>query len=66
MTRKDYIALADALRKARRDNTRPPRNGLSEHNRGVDWAARNIADELARDNPRFDRQRFLEAAGVQS
>jgi hypothetical protein len=25
-----------------------------------------IADALARDNPRFDRERFLKAAGVQS
>ena len=25
-----------------------------------------LADALARDNPRFDRERFLTAAGVQS
>jgi hypothetical protein len=66
MTRKDYVLLADALRRARRDNVPgQPRMDLSNHNRGVDWCARGIADTLAADNPRFDRQRFLRAAGVQ-
>lgn len=64
MTRKDYVALADAFRNARRPAG--VRVELSDHNRGVDWAARNVADVLAQDNPRFDRARFLAAAGVQA
>lgn len=50
MTRKDYVLIAAALREART----------------VAEAARLLADQLAQDNPRFDRERFLKAAGVQS
>ena len=36
--------------------------------RGADKStvAYTLADALARDNPRFDHERFLKAAGVQS
>lgn len=65
MTRKDYILIAAAIKSARRDNIAGrPRQDLSDHNRGVDWAARSVADELARDNAAFDRARFLAACGV--
>ncbi len=66
MTRKDFLLISDAVRCARRDNTSGvgPRNDLSDHNRGVAWVARNLADALAHDNPRFDRERFLKACGV--
>ena len=57
MTRKDYVRLAAALHKARgyceTDNQR----------RGVERAVLCIAAELAADNPRFDRARFIAAAG---
>lgn len=68
MTRRDYAAIAAALLGARRDQgeTITPRLDLSDHNRGVSWAAKSIADVMARDNPRFDRARFLAACGVQS
>ena len=62
MTRKDYVLIADALRQAyvvQRDRY----VGTSA---GVRAAAEYISDALASDNPRFDRERFLKAAGVQS
>lgn len=57
MTRKDYQLIADAIRRA---SDAP---GYAERNAFV---AHEIADALALDNPRFDRERFLKAAGVQS
>ena len=63
MTRKDYILIADALKAARSSYTLP--NVAIYHN-GIDNAAHRLADALDRDNPRFDRERFLKAAGVQS
>jgi hypothetical protein len=33
---------------------------------GVQYAAEWLSETLVRDNPRFDRERFLKAAGVQS
>jgi hypothetical protein len=62
MTRKDYVAIAAALNACRYH----PDDGAE-----TDWAccdihARAIADVMARDNPRFDRARFLKACGVQS
>ena len=46
MTRRDYILIANALRKS-----------------GEDYflALLNLADALEVDNPRFDRERFIEA-----
>jgi hypothetical protein len=49
MSRRDYIALAEAIR---------AEAGSSMANK----IAAKIADVLAADNPRFDRQRFLSAA----
>lgn len=60
MTRKDYILIAEALRYGRIDAYSQDQRDQHE----VDAA--HIADALARDNPRFDRERFLKAAGVQS
>ena len=59
MTRKDYILIAAALNDAARWPT-------SVERRSLDMIADALADALARDNPRFDRERFLKAAGVQS
>ncbi len=55
MTRKDYVLIAEALRESR-----PQMGGIE----GWNCAAIGVADALARDNPRFDRERFLKAAGV--
>lgn len=57
MTRKDYVLLAAAIKAA---SAAP---GYAERNAFV---AHAIADALARENPRFDRERFLRAAGVAS
>lgn len=58
MTRKDYVLLAAALKAARDRLTGP-----SQEVDGIDYAAMDIADALAADNPRFDRDRFLRDAG---
>lgn len=57
MTRKDYILLAEAL-KAVADATEYPER------LGALLAANEIAHRLQQDNPRFDRARFLKAAGL--
>lgn len=65
MTRKDYVALAEALREARVDiQCKEPAEHVSTLKDGVSYAADHIADALAADNPRFDRTRFLKACGV--
>ena len=56
MTRKDYIAIA-AVFKVRKD--RDNADALRE-------IAYDLADVFKRDNPNFDRARFLAACGVQS
>jgi hypothetical protein len=52
MTRKDYRLIAEALRRSpyRKDSF-------------FQWEATvgSIADAMAKDNPRFDRRKFLEA-----
>jgi hypothetical protein len=59
MTRKDYILIAAALKKA---SERDASEGIPV----TYQAAYELATALGRDNPRFDRERFLQAAGVQS
>jgi hypothetical protein len=61
MTRKDYELIAKAL------NTQMEMSVLCEEEAGI-YAVTNIAcdlaDTLVRENPRFDRARFLSACGV--
>jgi len=64
MTRKDYVAIAAAIK---------DRVTIAQHIQGAAQRighytelAREIAEVMARDNPRFDRARFLKACGVQS
>lgn len=67
MTRKDYIAIAAALVRARADvQAKEPSESVSGLLDGISYAAEHIADALKRDNGAFDRSRFLAAAGVQS
>jgi hypothetical protein len=58
MTKKDYIAIAEVIRNARfsDDDGDYPSDRRS--------LAGAIADVMAADNPRFDRDRFLTACGV--
>ena len=52
MTRKDYIALADALARAKK------LCASDEQESGVDIAAIGICVALGKDNPRFDAERW--------
>lgn len=56
MTRKDYVMIAEVF--AQFGNI-----CNLEETIGAD-IARNLADALQADNPRFDRHRFLVACGV--
>lgn len=60
MTRKDYILIAEALKEAHAYAIDAARR------LGVASAAYHVADALAYDNPRFDRELFLRNCGVQS
>lgn len=65
MTRKDYVAIAKAISDGQFIDLRT--NGevaVSVLTRAK--IARQLADAMSRDNPRFDRDRFLAACGVQS
>jgi hypothetical protein len=61
MTRKNYVALAAAIKYALDQGP-----FYSDAIVGVHRAIQAIADVLEQDNPAFDRQRFLKNAGVQS
>ena len=65
MTRKDYEAIARAVRYAKPLN--PSQSLLSGiANSVLETVAINIAEVMEMDNPRFDRDRFLTACGVRS
>lgn len=57
MTKKDYIALAAAL-KAEVDGS-----DNDYRTAGIEAAAKAMASVLRADNPRFDRDKFLAACG---
>jgi hypothetical protein len=61
MTRKDYIAIAEAIASVRENSYL---SGLPQFQAGVDQTTGAIAQALSEDNPRFDRARFFEACGV--
>ena len=61
MTSKHFVAIAAAIKDARRYN---PNNACARQ--ALDIAARNLAAECAASNPNFDRARFLAACGVES
>lgn len=59
MTRKDYEMIAEAIEDAYKvcDASNSDTFGVTE-------AAHALADQFQTDNPRFDRDRFLKACGV--
>lgn len=57
MSRKDYVAIAAAIRAEYKAVSDGP-----ALQRSVERVAERIANVLAADNPRFDRDRFLAAA----
>jgi hypothetical protein len=62
MTRKDYIAIAEALQRVR--NSYHP--GWNPNLfRACDDHAKALAKVLESDNPRFDRETFLDACGAE-
>jgi hypothetical protein len=61
MTRKDYVLIAAALRESHIYDEHEA-TALNQHA----FTARCLSAALAKDNPRFDRERFLTACGVQS
>lgn len=58
MTRQDYIAIADILRRERERAT------MSAATQAVASITRSLADLMAAENPNFDRERFFNAAGM--
>lgn len=59
MTRKDYVKIAALLKKYLSLT-------VDEEKALMVWLIDDFAKMMADDNPRFDRQRFLEAAGVRN
>ena len=66
MTRKDYILIAAALKESRSHIASPNASLRDARSETLDVTVGRLAEALASDNPRFDRERFLTAAGVQS
>jgi len=69
MTRKDYLLIAEALRRTHNliDVTATGNEQVeAERHIAVEVASRYLADALASDNAAFDRERFLTACGVES
>lgn len=62
MTRKDYIRIAEAIQSARYTCSQA---GTETANKACNVVAFEFARLLAADNPRFDRERFLTACGVE-
>lgn len=56
MTCKDYILIANAINDAMDWESVTRREAIRD-------TARHIADALAKDNPLFDREKFLAACG---
>lgn len=60
MTKKHYIAIAADIRANLAMRERDEAEIF-----GIESLARSLCDVFAADNPRFDRSRFLAAAGVE-
>lgn len=66
MTRKDYVAIAAAFKRARDVAETNSADYIAGWLEGLDEGALMIAQGMVADNPRYDRARFLAACGVQS
>lgn len=64
MTRKDFELIARALRDARPAVTSRNEEMTRERLSALNTAAELMASELASTNPRFNRERFLKACGL--
>ena len=65
MTKKDYVLIAKALQLRTVYDAEDMTYAEGWH-AGVSSCIDALADVLQRDNPKFDRARFLAACGVQS
>ena len=63
MTRKDYIAIAEVISNARVIEA-SNREGEVSRNITCDVIACDLSAILAKDNPNFNRTKFLNACGV--
>ncbi len=62
MTRKDYEAIAEAIRWAYESIEPDYQPNTQDHMRnGISRASIALAEKLKQDNPRFDRTRFITA-----
>jgi vacuolar-type H+-ATPase catalytic subunit A/Vma1 len=58
MSKQHYVAIAEVLNNVGADAD-------DEVQDAIDNIAEDLADYFLQDNPRFDRERFLKAAGVE-
>jgi hypothetical protein len=58
MTRKDYVAIAEAIASVRQNSYL---SGMPQFLAGIDQVTGAISQVLIQDNPRFDRERFIAA-----
>lgn len=61
MTKKHFIAIAASINDVRESCSDSPETVWA-----LDEVSNNIADVCADTNPNFDRERFLEACGVEA
>lgn len=67
MTKKHYEAIANIYRlqiQSARRHTRKEHREIEEY--ADTSTAKALADYFAQDNPRFDRERFLKACGIET
>ena len=64
MTRRDWVALASAIRRARNAQASALLSVRGPRIAGIDAAAHYIADSIAADCPTFDPARFLTDCGI--
>jgi hypothetical protein len=60
MTRKDYIAIADVIRKQLLAQT----CFETSAEKRIHYLALDLCGVFAKDNPNFDEQRFMQATGT--
>lgn len=63
MTKKDYIAIAQVIKQSNRETGDAKANQVRAHL--LACVAQDLGDVMERNNPRFDRARFLSACGVE-
>lgn len=63
MTKKDYILQAEAIRDSKSALEYASLN-LGETQRAIQVVAYTLANRLQKDNPKFDKNRFITACGL--